>query len=374
MFVLSNGELTEDDPNLTTPSLYPKSKPPVARVLNSKEIIFMQGLGKVGPRGLNPESINTIGDVTISSANNGAILAYTGSPQMWRNNAGSPAISEGDILYFHDQSWKTLRLGSSGQVLTVGSPLLPAWVNPLGGSPSPFALPDTVIQLGSPSTGSPTLGSILYDNGSGQFVRLPRGTSGQVLTMGSPLLPSWQSASAGGSPVVLSLNKLSDVVIGSPTTGAVLYNNGTNWIVLPKGTAGQVLTTGSPLVSWQTASAADFGSPYLTALNIAKSDLDLYTSANGSYIITDSDFGNRANVLTGLLQLYIIPASKGGPSAPTAGTVRQASFWSDVDFQVILGSPGVTVTHAYGAGSPQYQKKSGFFYVWMIAEDTYKVS
>lgn len=85
LFVLSSGELTQDDPNLTTPSLYPVSKPPVGRVLNSKEIIFMQGMGKVGPRGLNPASLSTVGDVVITTVEENQTLVWSGSPQQWRN-------------------------------------------------------------------------------------------------------------------------------------------------------------------------------------------------------------------------------------------------------------------------------------------------
>jgi hypothetical protein len=114
LFILENGELTENDPNLTTPSVYSVSKPPVARVLSATEIIFMQGLGKVGPRGLSPASINTIGDVVITNAQAGEILQFEGSPQQWRNslleldelvdvNLGSPVVDE-DFLQYNSSS------------------------------------------------------------------------------------------------------------------------------------------------------------------------------------------------------------------------------------------------------------------------------
>jgi hypothetical protein len=119
LFISNDGELTADDPNLQTPSLYPVSKPPVARVLNSKEIIFMQGLGKVGPRGLNPTDINTIGNVSITAPTNNQVLTYTGSPQLWRNSdavnslagltdteIGSPvAAVADDFLQYDGTNW-----------------------------------------------------------------------------------------------------------------------------------------------------------------------------------------------------------------------------------------------------------------------------
>lgn len=87
LFILQNGDLTETDPNLSTPSLFPVSKPPVARVLSTTEIIFMQGLGKIGPRGLNPASIGTIGDVTLTQpVVAGEVIRFSGSPEQWRND------------------------------------------------------------------------------------------------------------------------------------------------------------------------------------------------------------------------------------------------------------------------------------------------
>lgn len=103
LWILSNGTLTDSDPNLTNPSLYPTSKVPVARVLSRTEIVFMQGLGKVGPRGAagileNPASLNSVGDVTIVSAAEDEILKYSGSPLMWRNVVVNSLLVANNLL------------------------------------------------------------------------------------------------------------------------------------------------------------------------------------------------------------------------------------------------------------------------------------
>ncbi|KKL57886.1 hypothetical protein LCGC14_2230930, partial [marine sediment metagenome] len=146
LFILADGTLTESDPNVTNPTLYPVSKPPVARVLSAKEIIFMQGLGKVGPRGLNPASIGSIDDVTLTQPITlGDVIRFSGSPELWQNSRSlideladvtiTSAVA-GDILYNDGTNWVNLARGTATQILTMGSPLIPKWVtNPGLGSP-----------------------------------------------------------------------------------------------------------------------------------------------------------------------------------------------------------------------------------------------
>jgi len=45
------------------------------------------------------------------------------------------------------------------------------------------------------------IGDILFASAPNTLSKLPKGAAGDVLTMGSPLLPSWQTAIGGGSPV-----------------------------------------------------------------------------------------------------------------------------------------------------------------------------
>ncbi len=79
-------------------------------------------------------------------------------------------------------------------------------------------------------------GDILYYNGSA-WVNLVAGTSGKVLvTQGAGANPIW-GASVG------TIGDLSDVTMTSEAIGDIIYYNGTAWVNLAAGTAGQFLQT-----------------------------------------------------------------------------------------------------------------------------------
>lgn len=86
-------------------------------------------------------------------------------------------------------------------------------------------------------------GDTLYFNGS-DWTRLPAGTSGQLLKTNGPAAnPSWVTASTTAT----------DLNIPSQANGTILYFNGTNWVVLPAGTSGQLLqSNGVAAPSWVT--------------------------------------------------------------------------------------------------------------------------
>ena len=94
-------------------------------------------------------------------------------------------------------------------------------------------------------------------------VRHQAGSNTYTIVSNIDLRGKLPSIAAGGTTggSVSSLGELSDVILaggsGSPLvlTGDILYNDGTNWVNLARGTAGQVLTMGSPLIpSWQASS------------------------------------------------------------------------------------------------------------------------
>ena len=71
------------------------------------------------------------------------------------------------------------------------------------------------------SVGQLTAGGLTYPN--------TNGTSGQVLTSDGTGNIVWSAGGSGGGSTVSDIDDLTDVTISSPTSGQVLYYNGTNW-------------------------------------------------------------------------------------------------------------------------------------------------
>jgi hypothetical protein len=86
-------------------------------------------------------------------------------------------------------------------------------------------------------------GDIVYRNASA-WVVLPPGTAGNILATGG----------AGANPAWTTLNATLDTAFGG-TQGSILYRNATVWTTLAPGTIGQVLQTGGAGAnpSWTTA-------------------------------------------------------------------------------------------------------------------------
>ena len=97
-------------------------------------------------------------------------------------------------------------------------------------------------------------GDFLYFDGT-NWVKLGIGTAGQVLTTnGGATAPEWAAAGGGST----TFTALTDTDITGVSAGATLYFDGTNWIDLPKGTAGQKLAmnTGATAPEWVTDSTS----------------------------------------------------------------------------------------------------------------------
>lgn len=148
---------------------------------------------------------DTLTNKTISGASNTVTNIGGASIRM-----GSDA--QGDVLYFNGTNYVRLAPGTSGQVLTTGGAAAnPSWTaagvgdvtlagtqtltnKTMSGASNTFTnIPGTAIRMGSDAQGD-----ILYFDGS-NYVRLPPGTSGQVLqTLGSGANPQWATVSGTG--------------------------------------------------------------------------------------------------------------------------------------------------------------------------------
>lgn len=190
------------------------------------------------------------------NAINGVVIAISGSgTTLGAFNTLSPLTTNGDLLTYNSGNNVRLPIGSSGQVLSVVSGL-PAWVNPSA--------------VSSPLT---TKGDIFgYSTAP---ARIPVGTDSFVLTADSSnaLGVSWKAAGTPTLPVT--------------TKGDILGYN-TAAARVPVGTNGQVLTSDSTNalgISWQTPAAS---SPLTT-----KGDLYGFSTVN-----TRVPVGTNGQVLT----------------------------------------------------------------------------
>ena len=97
-------------------------------------------------------------------------------------------------------------------------------------------------------------GDVLYFDGT-NWLNLGIGTAGQVLTTNAGgTAPEWAAAGGGST----TFDALTDTDITGVSAGATLYFDGTNWIDLPKGTAGQalVMNAGATAPEWAAPSAS----------------------------------------------------------------------------------------------------------------------
>ena len=175
---------------------------------------------------------------------------------------------------------------TSGQVLTATSGTAATWQTPSSG----FADPMT------------TDGDIIVRNASNTTVRLPAGTSGQLLTTnGSAAAPSWET---------VDFDSLSPMT----TAGDIIYGGASGTGTrLAAGTAGGVLTTLGPgsAPAWSPPLSFDALSPMTTGGDI------IYGGASGAG--TRLANGSAGQVLT----------SAGGTSAPTWSTPAAIATSSD---------------------------------------------
>ena len=197
---------------------------------------------------------NTLGKLAI--AGNGDVLTLAGGVPTWATPVSAPnsfGFVTGDSGSVPaDKTSDTVQItGGTGITTSVtGSPAVLVITND-----SPNVDQNIWLTIAADS-GGPVAANTTSDT-----LTLAGGTNISSAIAGDTVTFNWSA----------TLNELSDVVAGSPAIGAVLYNDGTNWVKLDRGTNGQVLTMGSPLLpAWQTNAgvqnlwlniAADTGGP-----------------------------------------------------------------------------------------------------------------
>ena len=207
------------------------------------------------------------------------------------------------------------------------------------------------------TVGQLTAGGLTYPNANG--------TIGQVLTSDGAGNVTWQNAATGGGGSgAQQLDQLTDVSLTTPTSGQVLYFNGTNWTngassggsgsstflgltdtPASMGSAGQVLAVNSGGTALEFISAATGGA------NVTISD-DPPTNPNSGDLWWESDAG-RLKIRYSNVWVDANPAggtSSGGGSYAdgdvdshlnrSAATAGQVLSWNGTDYAWVANSSG----------------------------------
>jgi hypothetical protein len=188
--------------------------------------------------GITGGTITATGTIGLASVANLSILANVSGGSTFPTPNTISAIldatigaTQGDVIYRNAATWVALAPGSSGQFLTSGG----AAAN---------------ISWSSGNVGTVT--SVATNNG------LTGGTITSSGTLGLASIPTLNILSnitAGSTfPSGNTLTATIDAAIGN-VQGDILYRNAAAWVVLPPGTAGQVLSTGGTAAnpSWVAA-------------------------------------------------------------------------------------------------------------------------
>lgn len=167
---------------------------------------------------------------------------------------GGPLTQNALIYAANSSAMGTVGPGAPGQVLQTDPTGAPFWTNFNAGSSLTGIISTVQGGTGNNISGSTTIGSLLYFQGSSSFAPLAPGTSGQVLTSqgGGFMSPVWTEVNLNSS-VVGTLGPLNGGLGNAlvPSNGSILYYSGTGFLSLSSGTPGFFLTSGSSAApSW----------------------------------------------------------------------------------------------------------------------------
>lgn len=179
----------------------------------------------------------------------GQVLTWDNTNSRWApatatGGLASPFVADGDTMYAAPTTHAPARLaiGTPGQIYAVssGTPPLPTWIT------APYI----------PIPSSANVGAVLVKNASGVWVGVDPGTTGYALTSnGSGAMPTYQAIPV--TPPGASITAPAGLRVGS-----LIQYDGSAFIAITPGTAGQYLTShgdtnASPaaLLTWTTNSA-----------------------------------------------------------------------------------------------------------------------
>ncbi len=338
-------------------------------ISTSQNFVFAgptSGSGAPTFRALTAGDIPALSYVTSVSLTVPSFLSVSGSPV---TSSGTLAVSSvstrGDLLYSSaTNTWGSLAIGSTGQVLTVSGGI-PTWAAPAtsgtvtsvsvvsaNGLAGTVANPTTTPAI----TLSTTISGILNGNGT-SISGINTTGAGEVVLQTSPTLvtPALGTPSSGvltnatGLPLTTGVTGTLGATNGgtgltSATTGDLIYASGANtWHNLAVGSTGNVLTVSGGVPTW--AAPATSGTVTSVAMTVPA-----FLSVTGSPITS-------SGTLAVSLSSTALPAANGGTGLTSfttgqliyANSSSTLSGLSDVATGQVLVSGGAGVAPAYSA-------------------------
>ena len=272
------------------------------------------------------------GDATL--ANTGALTIADDAVDGTDISIASEAT--GSTLYYDGTDWIQLGVGTAGQMLSVNAgATAPEWTSATAGS---------LTNLSDVNTATATAGNFL----------LADGTDFESVAL------SGDATIAATGALTIADNSVdgTDISIASEAAGDVTYFNGTDWVRLAKGTAGQrlVMNTGATAPEWQSATAGS-----LTNL----SDVNTATATAGNFLLADgTDFesvalsGDATIAATGALTIAdnSVDGTDISIASEAAGDV---TYFNGTDWvRLAKGTAGQRLVMNTGATAPEWQSGS----------------
>ncbi len=303
----------------------------------------------------------------------------------------------GDVMYYNGTDYVRLAKGSAGEVLTINSgATAPEWSadsTNVGGTAVGGDLTGTVsnAQIGANKVGTAELnlsegsaGDVLKTDGAGTISYTDpaaQAVGGHVTgTVGNITIPAnaiTSSMIAAGAIVAqdIAINSVdgTHIALGSDVAGDTMYYDGTNYVRLAKGTAGQVLTmnSGATAPEW-SADSTDVGGTAVggdvtgTVSNITIPNNTITTAMIAADVIVAEDIANNA-ITVAELQDNAVATAKILDNAVTGAKIAMGSdaagdtmYYNGTDYvRLAKGTAGQILTMNSGATAPEWTTDSG---------------
>jgi len=221
---------------------------------------------------------------------------------------------------------------------------------------------DNAVTGAKIAMGSDARGDILYYDGT-DYVRLAKGSSGHVLTMGAND-PAWAAdstdvtgtavgGSVSGTVGAITLNNNSvtgaHLALSGQQSGDTMYFNGTDWVRLAKGTAGQVLSmnSGATAPEWAADSTNVGGTAVGGDLTGTVSNASIAANAiDGTHISLGSDAAGDVMYYDGTNYVRLAKGTDGEVLTLASGVPSWAADSTNVAATSMGGMLGGTVGNA----------------------------